>query len=359
MGIEFKPNLDEVLKRYSAFWSKDLLDHPPIRIRYPLDCETGEKWMIAAQGHESHYRYWEEILRHRAQLGDDEIPTATVDLAPGLMPGIMGSEVIFELATSWGSHILKNLDNLDKLPTIISSPDNYWFNDLRNRILVFEKLAAGKCAVGVAMLTGAEDIAAALRGVSEFALDIALEPELSCQLLERCTEAFIEVSQAQMDWITPFYGGYCDNYGIWTPGRSGYFADDFSILVSPQMYNELFLPFDARMASSFACPWLHSHSGQARLIPEFLKIPGLIGIQVVNDYPAGPKLTEIVEQLKMIQKNHCLLLRKYPIEELAQVLPELSPAGLLIDTQCDSFEDAQQVLDRWKHGYPWRKETVG
>ena len=32
MGIEFKPNLDEVLKRYSAFWSKDLLDHPPIRV---------------------------------------------------------------------------------------------------------------------------------------------------------------------------------------------------------------------------------------------------------------------------------------------------------------------------------------
>lgn len=355
MGIDYKPGLDDVLKRYSAFWSKDLLDHPPIRIRYPLECETGEKWMNSVQTHERHFQYWDEILRQRAMLGDDEIPTATVDLAPGLMPGIMGSEIIFELATSWGSHILKDLQDQDKLPSEFSTTDNYWFRDLKQRIEVFQKLAAGKCAVGVAMLTGSEDIAAALRGVSEFALDIALDPERSCQLLERCTKAFIDVSQAQMDWITPFHGGYCDNYGIWTPGRSGYFADDFSILVSPDMYRELFFPFDSQMAGSFECPWLHTHSGQARLIPEFLKIPRLVGVQIVNDYPAGPKITDIVDQMKMIQKNHCLLLRKYPIDELAQILPELSPEGLLIDTQCDSFEEAQQILGRWEKGYPWKK----
>jgi len=58
--------------------------------------------------------------------------------------------------------------------------------------------------------------------------------------------------------------------------------------------------------------------------------------------------------MKLIQKHHCLLLRKYPMDELAEILPELSPEGLLIDTQCSSYEEAQQVLDRWQRGYPWR-----
>lgn len=355
MGIEFKPDLEHVLKRYEAFWSRGLLDHPPIRIRYPIASETGENWMQAVQTHDGHFRYWEEILRDRARLGDDEIPTAPVDLAPGLMPGIMGSEVIFELATSWGSHILKDLEDQTGLPVAFSLADNRWYRDLHDRIQVFKQLAEGKCAVGIAMLTGPGDIAAALRGVSEFALDIALEPERSVELMKLCTDAFIAVSQAQMDWITPFHGGFCDNYGIWTPGRSSYFADDFAILVSPDMYRELFFPSDARIAGSLETPWLHTHSGQARLIPEFLKLPGLVGLQIVNDHPAGPKITEIVDQMQAVQKNHCLLLRKYPIEELAQVLPELSPEGLLIDTQCDSFEEAQEILERWRQGYPWKR----
>ena len=33
--------------------------------------------------------------------------------------------------------------------------------------------------------------------------------------------------------------------------------------------------------------------------------------------------------------------------ELEEILPELSPRGLYIDTQCDSLEEAQDILARW------------
>ena len=94
---------------------------------------------------------------------------------------------------------------------------------------------------------------------------------------------------------------------------------------------------------------MHVHSGGAYLIPEFLKIPGLVAIQIVNDQPAGPTSQEILPLLKHIQENHGLLLRKYAMDELEEVLPEFSPEGLYIDTQADSLEEAKWILDKWEN----------
>ena len=155
-----------------------------------------------------------------------------------------------------------------------------------------------------------------------------------------------------MDRIEPLRGGYCDNYGIWTPGRSTYFANDVSCLVSPATYRRQLFEFDGQIAASLDTPWLHVHSGGAYLVPEFLRIPDLVAIQIVNDRPAGPSLRELVPLLEQIQQNHGLLLRKYPLPELEEILPVLSPAGLYIDTQAASRGEARQILEAW-NSRPW------
>jgi hypothetical protein len=212
----------------------------------------------------------------------------------------------------------------------------------------FKAEGTGKCAVGVAMLTGPGDIMTALRGPTEICMDLYTAPEKIQELAEICTDAWIRVQQLQMNWIDPLDGGYCDNYSIWTPGRSTYFADDISTLISPQIYRKHLFEWDCRVAASLDTPWIHVHSGGVHLVPEFLKIPGLVAVQIVNDHPAGPTLPDIVPHLKQIQERHGLLLRKYPMEELEAILPELSPAGLYIDTQADSLEAAKQILARWE-----------
>jgi len=151
-----------------------------------------------------------------------------------------------------------------------------------------------------------------------------------------------------LDRIPAFRGGYVNNYNIWTPGRSTYFANDFSNLISPEQYHEHFFPSDCKVSRSFDTPWLHVHSGGARLVPEFRKIPGLRGIQIVNDRPAGPTAKELLPIFKMIQEKHLLLLRKYNREELEEILPELSIEGLYVDTQADSEDDAHKILDWWE-----------
>jgi hypothetical protein len=169
------------------------------------------------------------------------------------------------------------------------------------------------------------------------------------RLGEICSKAWIDVTRFQLELVEPLDGGYCDNYDIWTPGRTSYFANDITTLVSPQTYREHLFSFDCEVAETLDTPWMHVHSGGVQIVPEFLKIPGLVGIQIVSDYPAGPTLKEIRPLLKDIQKNHCLLLRKYPMEEIKEILPELSPQGLYIDTQCGSLEEAQVILEGWSN----------
>ena len=346
--MEYKPNIKDVLERYKAFWQKELYDRPPIRIRYPIAGQSDEDWPTVSQTPETYYPYWDNVYRQRMELLDDDVCSAAVDMGPGFMGGVMGCPVYFDHGTSWSDHCLQNWDELDSFKNMTFDEHNPWVKRLKDMIELFKAKGTSKCAVGVAMLTGPGDIMTALRGPTEICMDFYESPDNIRQLAEICTQAWMSVQHYQMDLIEPLDGGYSDNYSIWTPGRSTYFADDISALLSPKIYREHLFEFDCRIAESVETPWMHVHSGGAYLVPEFLKIPGLVAIQIVNDHPAGPTLKEIVPLLKQIQEKHGLLLRKYPMDELEEILPEFSPEGLYIDTQADSLEEAKQILDKWE-----------
>ena len=221
--MEYKPDIHKVIERYIAFWQRDIYDRPPIRIRYPIPGQSDEEWTAACQTPETYYAYHENVFKHRVNLWDDALPSATVDMGPGFMGGVMGCKVRFEHGTSWSEHCLEDWSDLDLFSCVDIDETNPWVRTLKGMIEYFSKKSQGKCVVGLA------------------------------------------------------------------------------------------------------------------------------GIQIVSDYPAGPTLKEILPLLKKIQKNHCLLLRKYPMTEIEDILPELAPQGLYVDTQCDSLEDAQKILNQWSN----------
>ena len=344
----YKPNIDDVLKRFDAFWQKQLHDRPPLHVRYPVPGQSDEDWPQASQSPEAYFPYWENICRQRQDFPDDDCAVTAADMGPGFMGGVMGCPVTFDHGTSWSAHSLTDWADLEALGEVVLDESNPWLARLAEMIRVFADRGRGRCAVGLAMLPGPGDIMPALRGPTQLCIDLYEAPDRVAELARICTDAWISVQQFQMDLIEPLAGGYCDNYGIWTPGRSTYFANDISVVVSPEMYRHQLFEFDCEIAASLETPWLHVHSGGAYLIPEFLRIPKLVGLQVVNDYPAGPTLQQIAPLLRQVQQNHCLLLRKYPMEELEQILPTLSPEGLYIDTQADSLAEAEGILSDWE-----------
>jgi hypothetical protein len=345
--VEYKPDLDNILKRYQAFWNMDIYDRPPIRVRYPIAGQSDEAWSEAMQTPESYFAYHETVLRHRIDLGDDALPTATIDMAPGLWGGILGCEVMFGHGTSWSTHCLKDWSQMERFLAVSLNENNPWVNRVLDMIDYFIEKSAGKCMVGLPLPMGPGDMVTTLRGPTEICSDFFEAAEQLDTLLAACTQTWIDFFQLMFDCIPAYQGGYCDDYDIWTPGRSSYFANDIATLISPATYRQHFFKYDCQVAASNETPWMHIHSEEARLIPEFIKIPKLRAIQVVSDYPAGPGLMEILPLLKLVQENHGLILRKYPMAEIEEILPELAGRKLVVDTQCDSKKEAHDVLAKW------------
>ena len=345
--MQYKPDLDNVIKRYQAFWQKDVSDRPPIRVRYPIPGQSDEEWCQAFQAPETYFDYHDNVLRHRLDLHDDAVPTAAIDMAPGMWGGVMGCQVHFGHGTSWSEHELTDWADMDRFLDVKADESNPWVKRMLDMVEYFIQKSEGKCLVGMPLPMGPGDMVTALRGPTPICMDLYQSPQLVQILLEACTKLWIEFFQLMFDRIPAYKGGYADDYDIWTPGRTSYFANDVTSMISGQLYQEIFFKHDCKVVESLETPWMHIHSEQARLIPEFVKLPGLIAIQVVNDYPAGPTLKGIVPQLKLVQKDHCLILRKYPMNELDEILSELSPEGLLIDTQCDSKDEARTTLQKW------------
>lgn len=345
--MEYKPGLDTILKRYQAFWNMDIYDRPPIRIRYPIAGQNDEAWSEAMQTPETYFAYHETVLRDRIDLADDALPTATIDMAPGLWGGILGCKVMFGHGTSWSTHCLKDWSQMERFLAVPLEDSNPWVNRVLDMIDYFIEKSAGKCMVGLPLPMGPGDMATALRGPTEICSDFFEASEQLDTLLAACTQTWIDFFQLMFDRIPACQGGYCDDYDIWTPGRSSYFANDIATLISPATYRQHFFKYDCQVAASSETPWMHIHSEEARLIPEFIKIPKLRAIQVVSDYPAGPDLREILPLLKLVQENHGLILRKYPMAEIEEILPELSGRKLVVDTQCDAKQEAHDLLTKW------------
>jgi len=345
----FKPGMQESLDRLRAFWGKDMLNYPPIRIRYPLDGVSDEEWQESCEKAESHFAYWENLNKQKKQLPDDDLLVAAVYHGPAFMGGVLGMPVIFGKGSSWNEHNFTDYSMLPDLRKHKIDSKNEWINFMREQVLYFTENAAGSFPVGTNLFTGPGDIMGAIRGISEIYLDMILSPEKVTELARICTDAYIKATQLCFDMIPSLEGGYCDYYSLWTPGRSCMIDNDLSVGVSPEVYMDILFPFDCEAADSMDTPWMHTHSAQARLIPEFLQIPMLQGLQIVNDGEAGPSVEELIPMMKLVQKEHCLLLRKFSFDELDLILQEISPEGLYIDTQCDSFVEAEEYLGKWRN----------
>jgi hypothetical protein len=350
-NFSYKPNAKESIARLRAFWQKDLVDHPPVRIRFPMEGVSDEQWQQSCEDEKTHFTYWENLIEQKRRIDDDDMLVAPVYHGPAFMGGVLGAPISFGMGTSWNEHIFSDYDQIDTLRDIVYNETNPWLNTMKRHVEYFSEQAHGRFPVGTNLFTGPADIMGALRGITELYMDIALNPEEVKKLAVICTEAFIQTTQYCFDLIPSLEGGYCDYYSLWTPGRSCMVDNDLSVGLSPEDYHNVLFPFDCQAMESMETAWMHTHSAQIRLVPEFLKIPALKAIQVVNDWPAGPTVQEMLPMFKLIQQNHCLLLRKFSPEDLQMIHEELDPAGLYVDTQCDSLEDAQRFLQTW--GNSW------
>jgi len=134
--------------------------------------------------------------------------------------------------------------------------------------------------------------------------------------------------------LPKFENGYSCIYGIWAPKPICRTQADYSVLISPEIYEKNFLPCDLKIIKTFEYTVFHLHSANIHIAEKLLEIPELKAIQISIDYPAkafSPSIEKLLPIFKKIQEKKPLIVTG-PVtkRELQLIRRELSPHGLAL-----------------------------
>jgi hypothetical protein len=352
--------ITDLLERHRAFWIKDDVDKPLLRITKnnsiygqpvaPMEFPLADGTMAKEE-----VFYLEPEMLNPSRLYPEpesasDYPKTHGDLFAVQIPyarvpwmeAILGCPIrVSRQAHSMRSEHILGLDWYDKMESI--ELNKKWISKLFEFMDFLSVNSKGNYLVANTLMRGPSDMVEALIGGDNLCAGIYEHPDEVHDLMETCTDLFTQMAKEQLVRTTPFEGGYCNYFGIWAPGTSIRTQDDASALVSSKHYKEYMLWYQERMASQFQYSTIHLHSGSLHTVDEVLK-SNITAVQVSLDpVPYGPTVPELIPIFVRMQKKKPILIEGPMLEsEFEQLLRALSPSGLYVWADIESVEDRKR-----------------
>ena len=195
-------------------------------------------------------------------------------------------------------------------------------------------------------MRGPTDMLGALLGQQEMVLALmTADPQAMHRLIERVTQAFLAVIEAQRRLTPPFYGGSALGfYHVWAPGPAIWFQDDLSSILSPKLYRQFFLDSARLILAGHDHTAVHLHPNSFFILDELLTIESLKVVKVNKDV-SGPGVKEMLPVLaKIMQTRGLILWGDLTIEDLELVKQNLPCRGLALNVVAPTPEEAGERL---------------
>jgi len=365
MALEYKDDWPQARERYDAWWHGEIVDRAAIRVvapRKPLKPgETPDYLMEPGVLSEEELFNWftdpEQVVpRLERQMeaicwGGEAFPVAfpvAIRLVAILAAYLGCPYKVFPGSNTWWADPI--IDDWRQRPRLAFDPQNEWWRISKRLLEAAAQRGVERYYVGIPDLNGPGEIVARLRGTRELAMDLIDQPDAIPPVLEQVNHAWLRCWQACVGAIHQWMGGYIYWMGIWSDSPSIDLQCDFSCMISPEMFEEFFLPAIEQQTQWVGRTIYHLDGpGAVRHLDALLSLPELDGIQWVPGAGAPP-MSEWIPLLRRIQAKDKLLVLSCEKWEVETLLTELEPEGVLLDTTCDSEEDAQALLggvERW------------
>jgi hypothetical protein len=191
------------------------------------------------------------------------------------------------------------------------------------------------------------DSLAMLRDSLRLMYDLAENPEWVKRSINTITDNLI--SAFNILWRKIDSGdmeGYTNGFGCWSPRKTIGVDADISGMVSPEQFNEIFLPSIVKQMQTVEYRQFHL-DGEALAKAHLDTLLSLDELQAIQWVP-GDGRTEIMQWLPLIKKiqdkKKSILVYATP-EEVMALLKEVRPEGLCISTGCKSEGDARKLIE--------------
>ncbi len=352
--FDLKPDYEEVLKRYEAWWHADVADRPltimhfakPPSERIPTPQKKTwrserERWLdfdytiAAASANTANYVFFADTL-----------PVVFPNLGPDVFASFYGCPLEFGANTSWSEPILKDW-RPETLARLRPDQNNFYFKKILEFTDAMIEAGRGRFIVGYTDLHPGADALAAFRDPQQLCLDLIEHPNEVKALCDRVTEDFLEIFDVYHERLRAAGMPSTTWLSVIGNGRVHVPSNDFSCMISREMFQEFFLPGLARECRHMARNIYHLDGPQAiRHMDAILDIPNLHAIQWVpgSGREDWKQWIPLFQKIQAAGKAFDISL---PAHELDLFFSLFKPRGVRLITYGPSnIEEAQAVLRR-------------
>ena len=189
---------------------------------------------------------------------------------------------------------------------------------------------------------GPSDIANAIRGNDLF-YDIYDYPDELSELMDLCVDAVDFTMNHQKKEVSRIGDGFINGFGIWMPSNSiGHLSEDFSTMISTDVYKEYFLPALQKLVKPYDMAMLHVHSLGQRMIPFFAEIPQIKIMEISSD-PGQDRAVEVIGKYHDILQDKVIVVAP-TYEELLDMGDILESSKTVVWYYAQDEEDAKRAL---------------
>jgi len=350
---------EDTLKRHKAFWSREETDRPVWGINIGFFAHEMFPRVMARLGTgrvspedvpvEEFLNDCDDRYAAQQDFGDYPCTCAPFDGVPWL-EAVAGCPVMASPSSLWAEPCLHDWASWPWDRPVLENP---WARKLLELMQALREHSRGRFQVSPTLMRGPADILAAMRGATQFPLDLLDTPDLVVPALERCADIWRQLAQAQLDAIPPSGQGYIAldaALRIWAPDRLLWLQEDAMSLLSPALYRKYVWPLDARLSATFPCIAFHLHGSVLWAIDDVIRLPG-VDVVELNLEAAMCDVEGTFSGWRKIQQHKPLVIWRMYGDDfpswLARVARELPAKGLAIQVSVRDPEQARRVQEEF------------
>lgn len=354
-----KPDYEQTKARMDAFWQRELIDRPLVQfslykdgdafVPYPSsDGMTTEQWWLDVQ-----YRVElaEADLSNRLFLADS-LPIVYPNFGPEIFSAFYGCPMHFgDYGTSWTDAILHDWAQADDIQLDWHHPLLLRLQEMTAALI---EAGRGRWITGMTDWHPGGDHLAALRDPANLALDMIEHLDEVKALLARCEPEYFQMYDLFYQQLRAAGLPITSWLPLFYDGRYYIPSNDFSIMISTRMFEEVFLPGIERECRYYDRSIYHLDGpGALRHLDVILAIPELNALQWV--FGAGNEGFErwvwVYQKAQAAGKGIWVDCR---LEEIEQITQTLDPRGVALNVadvpDADSAQALIRRLERWAAG---------
>ena len=328
----------ESIERFrESFWNRKHTSRPPVGIydenpslpinflRQPFTRPTVRPEDLNGDFVATEYEY---SFAKRAVISDDFMAFAAPWRGIPWLEAVCGCDVRYSEGSLAPAHFVESLEELEQIP--IPAP-NGWLDCMRRETQRIAASAPPECWVSPSILRGTSDVLAAMRGMTEFFLDLHDNPQAVHKAASRVNLAVLKAIDIHYSLVQPKLGGYGHLFGHWAPSRTFMLQEDALGMCSPAVYREIFMPLNEAIVKHLGSSvFFHFHSTGHQHFTHVINLPGIAGLQMSME-SIGPTLLDMVPVFQQILGKTRLMLQVCTgFEYLPEALRQLPHEGLYI-----------------------------